>query len=101
MVACGRLFSAKVAFVGVGANDITCPLTRWLVATAVRLAHHRSYRDEYTKAALTRMGIDTSEDDVHPDIAFARRPTRGRSGARVRRPGGNGLSRRGGGSVAR
>lgn len=71
MAACGRLLSARVAFVGVGANDVTSPVTRRLVATATRLARHRSYRDEYSKAALTGMGVDTAGDEVHPDIAFA------------------------------
>jgi polysaccharide pyruvyl transferase WcaK-like protein len=71
MAAFAHLFSAKVALVGVGANDITSPATRRLVAAAARLATYRSYRDEYSKAALSRMGVDTASDEVHPDIAFA------------------------------
>jgi len=69
--ASGSLFGTKVALVSVGANVTDHRLTRRLITTAVRLAHYRSYRDTVSKEAMRRMGVDTSDDAVYPDVAFA------------------------------
>jgi polysaccharide pyruvyl transferase WcaK-like protein len=66
----GRLLRTRVALVGVGASNAR-GATRWLVAAAARLASYRSYRDTLSRDALTAMGVDTSADPVHPDLAFA------------------------------
>jgi polysaccharide pyruvyl transferase WcaK-like protein len=66
----GRLFGAKVALVSVGASDIKKPATRWLSDAAARLAYYRSYRDDYSRAAMQRRGIDTSKDYIFPDLVF-------------------------------
>ena len=71
LTVCGRLLRTTTALVGVGAADIRAPLTRRLLIGAARLSHYRSYRDQYSKDALTRMGVDTSGDEVHPDLVFA------------------------------
>jgi polysaccharide pyruvyl transferase WcaK-like protein len=71
LAASGRLSGTKVALVSVGANVTARRLTRGLITTAVRLAHYRSYRDTVSKEAMQRMGVDTSEDAVYPDVAFA------------------------------
>ena len=67
----GRLFATKVALVSVGTNVIHQWLTRWLVTTAARLAHYRSYRDTVSRDAMRRMGLDTSRDAVYPDVVFS------------------------------
>jgi polysaccharide pyruvyl transferase WcaK-like protein len=67
----GRLFGTRVALVSVGANDIRQRLTRRLITAAARLAYYRSYRDTFSRDAMRRMGLDTSGDDVYPDLAFA------------------------------
>ncbi|MQA03024.1 MAG: hypothetical protein GEV07_09970 [Streptosporangiales bacterium] len=67
----GRCFGTKVAYVCVGAAYTTQPVTRYLIAMAARLAHYRSYRDALSKAAMTRMGVDTTGDHVYADLAFA------------------------------
>jgi len=69
--ASGRLFGTKVALVSVGSNDIRQRLTRRLITTAARLAYYRSFRDTFSRDAMLRMGLDTSEDAVYPDLAFA------------------------------
>lgn len=71
LCASGRLLGTQVALVSVGANATQHRLTRSLVKSAVRLAHYRSYRDEVSKEAMQRMGIDTSKDIIYPDVAFA------------------------------
>lgn len=71
LCASGRLFGTKVALVNVGANVIHQRLTRWLFTSAARLAHYRSYRDTLSRDAMRRTGVDTSGDDVYPDLAFA------------------------------
>ncbi|GHA71643.1 membrane protein [Streptomyces tauricus] len=79
LCASGRLFGTRVALVGVGAAPITDRPTRALVRWSARLAAHRSYRDELSRDALRAMGVDTTRDAVHPDLAFAL-PTPGVSG---------------------
>jgi polysaccharide pyruvyl transferase WcaK-like protein len=69
--ASGRLFGTKVALVGVGANHINQPMTRWLFIRAARLAFYRSYRDAQSRDALREQGVDTSRDPVHPDLVFS------------------------------
>jgi polysaccharide pyruvyl transferase WcaK-like protein len=69
--AAGRLSRTKVALVGVGADRIADPATRYLVTRAARLASYRSYRDVLSRDAMTAMGVDTAADDVCPDLVFA------------------------------
>ena len=67
----GRIFRTKVALVSVGATEIRQPLARHLVTAAARLAYYRSFRDDFSREAMRRMGLDTSGDAVYPDLAFA------------------------------
>lgn len=67
----GRAFGTKVALVSVGATDIRQPLARRLVTAAARLTYYRSFRDDFSRDAMRRMGVDTSGDAVYPDLAFA------------------------------
>lgn len=68
---CARLTGAKVALVSVGASVVRKRLTRALITRAARLSHYRSYRDEFSRDALRRMGVDVTGDEVYPDLAFA------------------------------
>jgi polysaccharide pyruvyl transferase WcaK-like protein len=67
----GRLFRTKVALVSVGAGAIKQRLTRTLFNGAARLAFYRSFRNESSRAAMIRRGVDVSGDRVYPDLAFA------------------------------
>lgn len=71
LCASGRLFGSKVALVSVGADVIDQRVMRWLIVTAARLAHYRSYRDDLSRNAMRRMGVNTSCDSVYPDLAFS------------------------------
>ncbi|UJB40301.1 polysaccharide pyruvyl transferase family protein [Streptomyces sp. A1-5] len=71
LCASGRLFGTRVALVGVGAAPIGDRATRALVRWSARLATYRSYRDAQSRAALREMGVDTTRDEVYPDLAFA------------------------------
>jgi polysaccharide pyruvyl transferase WcaK-like protein len=71
LCASGRLFGTKVALVSVGANRPNQRLTRWLFSSAARLAFYRSYRDVLSRDAVRRGGLDTTRDQVYPDLAFA------------------------------
>jgi polysaccharide pyruvyl transferase WcaK-like protein len=71
LTAAGRLLRTKVALVSVGSNVITHRATRAIVKQAARLASYRSYRDNVSREAMTEMGVDTSADEVYPDLAFA------------------------------
>jgi polysaccharide pyruvyl transferase WcaK-like protein len=66
----GRILGTKVALVSVGANVIKQRGTRWLVATAARLASYRSYRDVASQQAMHVMGVNSEADDVSADVAF-------------------------------
>jgi polysaccharide pyruvyl transferase WcaK-like protein len=65
-----RLCGARIAFVSIGAGPIHHPLSRWLMKSAVAMAHYRSYRDTVSKAFMESIGFDTRDDPVYPDIAF-------------------------------
>ncbi|MFF8532613.1 polysaccharide pyruvyl transferase family protein [Streptomyces sp. NPDC015532] len=71
LCASGRLSGTRVALVGVGAAPIGNRATRTLVRWSARLAAYRSYRDSPSRDAMRVMGVDTSRDEVHPDLAFA------------------------------
>lgn len=79
--AAGRIFGTKVALVSVGANVISERAIRTLVSWTGRLASYRSYRDEQSRNAMRTMGVDTSNDQVYPDLAFALPTPPDRSGA--------------------
>ncbi|WP_069884818.1 polysaccharide pyruvyl transferase family protein [Streptomyces luteocolor] len=71
LCASGRLFGTRVALVGVGAAPIGNRPTRTLVRWSARLATYRSYRDTLSRDAMQAMGVDTTRDEVYPDLAFA------------------------------
>jgi len=71
LCATGKLFGTKVAFVSAGANTISARATRTLVRWSAGLAAYRSYRDEISRDAMRAMGVDTSRDEVYPDLAFS------------------------------
>jgi polysaccharide pyruvyl transferase WcaK-like protein len=68
----GKLFGTKIAMVSVGAGAVNQPLTRWLFDSAARLAFYRSYREVGARDAMRTRGLDVSQDNVYPDLAFAR-----------------------------
>ncbi|MEU0462443.1 polysaccharide pyruvyl transferase family protein [Amycolatopsis sp. NPDC006131] len=65
-----RLTGTRVALVSVGADVVRKRATRWVITRAARLAHYRSYRDEHSRQAMARMGVDVGSDAVFPDLAF-------------------------------
>lgn len=68
--ASGKLFRTKVALVSVGADHINKRATRWLSNATARLAAYRSYRDAYSRDVMQQRGVDTSSDQVRPDLVF-------------------------------
>jgi len=66
----GRVLGTRVALVSVGADAIDESLTRWLIMWSARFASYRSYRDAHSRDAVRRMGVDTSGDEIYPDLAF-------------------------------
>ncbi|QTD96639.1 polysaccharide pyruvyl transferase family protein [Streptomyces cyanogenus] len=71
LCATGRLFRTRVALVSVGAAAIGNRPTRALVRWSARLAAYRSYRDAPSRDAMRAMGVDTTHDEVYPDLAFS------------------------------
>ncbi|ARP72798.1 hypothetical protein LK07_26920 [Streptomyces pluripotens] len=71
LCATARLFGTRVALVSVGAAAIGDRPTRALVRWSARLATYRSYRDALSRDAMREMGVDTTRDEVYPDLAFA------------------------------
>lgn len=65
-----KLCRARIAFVSIGAGPIEHPLSRWLMTSAIAMADYRSYRDTGSRAFMERIGFDTRNDAVYPDIAF-------------------------------
>lgn len=73
-LAAARLAGCKVALVSIGAGPIHNPLSRRLMIAAARMADFRSFRDELSKSYVASCGVDTSDDAVIPDVAFALPP---------------------------
>ncbi|MFF7475782.1 polysaccharide pyruvyl transferase family protein [Streptomyces sp. NPDC008092] len=71
LCASGRLLGTRVALVSVGAAGIRNRPTRTLVRWSARLAAYRSYRDAQSRDAMRAMGVDTTHDEVYPDLAFS------------------------------
>jgi polysaccharide pyruvyl transferase WcaK-like protein len=71
LCATGRLLRTRVALVSVGAAAIGSRPTRALVRWSARLAAYRSYRDTQSRDAMRATGVDTTRDEVYPDLAFA------------------------------
>jgi polysaccharide pyruvyl transferase WcaK-like protein len=65
-----RLCRCKLFYVSVGAGPIYHRLSRWLIKSALSLAHFRSYRDDSTRKYLEGIGFPTRNDRVYPDLAF-------------------------------
>jgi polysaccharide pyruvyl transferase WcaK-like protein len=66
-----RLSGTKVAYVSVGATVVRQRTTRLLLRIGARLAHYRSFRDEYSLGAAREMGFAAPRDRVYPDLVFA------------------------------
>lgn len=69
-----RLWGTKVAFASVGAGPIDHPISRWLMVTAAKLAHYRSYRDIPSKTFMENAGLNVAKDAVYPDVVFKLAP---------------------------
>lgn len=67
----GVLFGTKVALVSVGASPARSRATRWLYVNAARMAAYRSFRDQASREALRGQGLDTTADEVYPDLVFS------------------------------
>ncbi|WP_425840313.1 polysaccharide pyruvyl transferase family protein [Streptomyces fractus] len=67
----GRLFRTRVALVTVGSSEIGERATRTLVRWSARLAGYRSFRGAGSRAAVRAMGVNTTRDEVYPDLTFA------------------------------
>jgi len=65
-----RMAGTKVAFVSIGAGPIGHPVSRWLMVSAARLAHYRTYRDTLSKEFMKNAGLNVAKDAVYPDVVF-------------------------------
>ena len=65
------LCRTRIAFVSVGAGPIKHPISRWFMKSALQMAHYRSYRDENSRDFVQSIGVNTMNDPVFPDLAFA------------------------------
>ncbi|MGX1261302.1 polysaccharide pyruvyl transferase family protein [Sinorhizobium fredii] len=65
-----RMSGTKVAFVSAGAGPIGHPVSRWLMVSAARMAHYRSWRDTISRDFMRNAGLNVADDAVYPDIAF-------------------------------
>jgi polysaccharide pyruvyl transferase WcaK-like protein len=71
--ASARAQDVKVSFHAVGLDRLSGTASRALARTALRLAHHRSFRDTGSLRALEAMGL-SAPAEVVPDLAFALEP---------------------------
>lgn len=70
-----RLAGCPVHLVGAGVEGIAHPVSRFFIATALRAAKYRSYRDRLSRDRLVGQGFAFAENDpVFPDLAFSLPP---------------------------
>lgn len=67
----GVLFGTRVALVSAGASPARNKATRWLYTNAARMASYRSFRDPASREVMRSQGVDTTADDVYPDLVFS------------------------------
>ncbi len=65
-----RACGVKICLVNVSAGPIERPLSRWMLTQVARFASYRSYRDLYSSRFVAELGVDTSRDNIYPDIVF-------------------------------
>jgi polysaccharide pyruvyl transferase WcaK-like protein len=68
--AAARIAGVKFCFVGTGAGPILNAVSRWMLRSAAAWAYFRSFRDQVSKDFLASLGIDTSGEQVYPDLVF-------------------------------
>ncbi|UCI21319.1 polysaccharide pyruvyl transferase family protein [Mesorhizobium sp. B2-1-8] len=68
--ASARLSGVKFCFIGTGAGPILNSTSRWMLRSAAAWAYFRSFRDQISKDFLASLGIDTSRDNLYPDLVF-------------------------------
>ena len=66
-----RACRCKLLFVSVGAGPLHGTLGRFLVRSALSLAHFRSYRDVTSMDYLKSIGFRANGDRVYPDLVFS------------------------------
>ncbi len=66
-----QLAGVPLAVASVGACKITSRESRWFLATALRFASHRSYRDANSKAIVAKLLPEAAKDSVVPDLVFS------------------------------
>ena len=65
-----RLCRIKVCFISTGAGPIHRRPSRWMLKYVAHLASYRSFRDAVSRDFLAGIGIDTSNDEIYPDLVF-------------------------------
>jgi len=66
-----KLCRNKLLFVSNGAGPIREGLTGWFIKSSMRMADYRSFRSEYARNYLEKVGFDSSKDPIFPDLAFS------------------------------
>jgi polysaccharide pyruvyl transferase WcaK-like protein len=66
-----RRSRATVHLLAVGAGPIRSAINRLLMTRAVANAQIRSYRDDYSREYMARLGVSSQTDQVVPDLVFA------------------------------
>lgn len=69
--ALARLHRVPVAIVGVGMDRLSTRLSRRFVATALRLASYRAFRDRDTVSGVDRLGVP-QRNRLCPDLVYAK-----------------------------
>jgi polysaccharide pyruvyl transferase WcaK-like protein len=66
-----KICRCRLLFVSVGVGPLRRPLSKLFVKAALSLADYRSYRDNLSKQYLLRIGFDSMNDQIYPDLAFS------------------------------
>lgn len=65
-----KLTRTRLLIISVGAGPVDHFLSGWFIRGALSLADYRSYRDQYSKDFINKVGFKRN-DPVYPDLAFS------------------------------
>jgi polysaccharide pyruvyl transferase WcaK-like protein len=66
-----KLCACKIFFVSVGAGPIRSKMSGFFIKMAMRVSDYRSFRDEYSRDYVKKIGFNSSNDPIYPDLAFS------------------------------
>lgn len=67
---------SRLSFISMGAGPVTSSLSWTFLRRSLNISGYRSFRDEYSRDYLLKLGFESGTDPICPDLAFSLSPDR-------------------------